>query len=73
MAKLLWAFSFEHKLRDDGSVIEMNVDPLTGYTEGFLHCAKPFECAVNIRSEKRKQTLDKEFLQAEQVFEMYTN
>ncbi|KAF3127945.1 hypothetical protein TWF569_011645 [Orbilia oligospora] len=72
VAKLLWAFKFEKATGADGQPIEMNVDPKTGYTEGFLHCALPFKCKVTVRSEERRKTILKEFELAKQIFNEYT-
>ncbi|KAK6355282.1 hypothetical protein TWF696_004394 [Orbilia brochopaga] len=72
IAKLLWAFNFEEAVGDDGSNIKMNVDPRTGYTEGFLHCAHPFKCKITVRSEARRATILREFEDAKRVFLEYT-
>lgn len=55
MAKLLWAFEFREV---DGKPID--ADYRTGYCEGFLCCAKPFEADVRVRG-KRKETIEREF------------
>ncbi|EPS36358.1 hypothetical protein H072_10139 [Dactylellina haptotyla CBS 200.50] len=70
IAKLLWAFKFEEVV-EDGQSIKMNVDPETGYTRGFLHCALPFRCKITVRGEKRKDTILREFEHAQQIFREY--
>ena len=54
IAKLLWAFEFREKPGH-----EVDIDPRSGYSEGFLHCAKPFECDILVR-EGRKEIIVKE-------------
>jgi cytochrome P450 len=71
MAKLLWAFEFSPG-RDP-----IDVDPETGYSEGFLHCAKPFAYEVNVRGEdeavtkKRREIVLLEFGKAGVLFEAF--
>lgn len=72
MAKLLWAFDFGPGKDESGAVIEPDVDPLTAYSEGFLVCAHPFGCEIKARSEKRRDTILREFSMAESsVFSKY--
>lgn len=61
MAKLLWAFDFSEKGDAQGKAIHVDVDAQTGYTEGFLHCPKPFAAEVKPRSEQRRATIMKEY------------
>ena len=49
IAKLLWAFEFREKRGQ-----EVDIDPRSGYSEGFLHCAKSFQCDVLVRSGRKK-------------------
>ena len=68
MAKLLWAFDFSPKLDDaSGKHVEIDVDSKTGYSEGFLHCPKPFVASIVPRSNKREQTILREFEAAQRV------
>ena len=60
MAKLLWAFEF-HEIAGK----EIDVEFATGYSEGFLCCAKPFEADIRVRGNARKDTILKEFAAAE--------
>ncbi|KAF2634232.1 cytochrome P450 [Massarina eburnea CBS 473.64] len=68
VAKLLWAFEWT-----PGSV-GIDVDPQTGYSEGFLHCAKPFTCEVGVRGDdegvraRRRGVVVGEFGRAERLF-----
>lgn len=67
MAKLLWAFDFSELPSKP-----VDVSKETGYTEGFLHCPLDFECDVQVRSAKRKETIMREFAVAEkEVFSKY--
>ena len=67
MAKLLWAFNFNEIA---GKPVDISKE--TGYTEGFLHCPLDFECDVQVRSAKRKETIMREFAVAEkEVFSKY--
>ena len=60
IAKLIWAFSIEPALDDKGIKLKPNFDPRTGYSEGFLVCAKDFPCVIKPRSEGRRTTIMKE-------------
>lgn len=72
MTKLLWAFEFSEKKDARGNAIPLNVDPETAYSEGFLHCPKPFDCEIQIRSATRRATIMREFDEVEgEVFSKY--
>ncbi|KAI9841068.1 MAG: hypothetical protein M1837_001039 [Sclerophora amabilis] len=62
VAKLLWAFNFEEK---PGTVNDS--DPETGYSVGFLHGARDYGCNINVRSEKTRETILREFDEAEKA------
>ena len=67
IAKLLWAFRFENGMREDGAGEEVNnMDPVEGYHQGFLYCAKPYGCKPVVRSEEHRETILREFEEAEQ-------
>jgi hypothetical protein len=67
IAKLLWAFNIK-----PGEHMEVDVDPVTAYSEGFLTCAHPYGCEVEVRSERRKETILKEFKRTEEeMFSKY--
>ena len=65
IAKLLWALRFEPKVGEDGVERVIDSSPDGGYHQGFLYCAKDYECEITVRSEEIKQTLLKEFEEAE--------
>lgn len=65
ISKLLWAFEFKPGVDKSGNTIQPDTNPQTGYSEGFLVCAKPFECDIKVRSEKRRQTIEKEYAAAQ--------
>jgi cytochrome P450 len=65
IAKLLWAFEFAE--REDFPV---DSQPRSGYTEGFLHCAKPFQCDIKLRL-GRKDIMTKEFESVKDVFAQF--
>ena len=54
-AKLLWAFEFREM---EGRPVD--VDYRTGYSEGSLCCAKPFEADIKVRG-LRGETIEREF------------
>lgn len=66
MAKLLWAFEIKPK---SGGAGEINTDPATGYSEGFLVCAKDFECEFVVRGEERRETILREFEERKGTFD----
>lgn len=72
-AKLLWAFEMSEPVDPQtGKTIPVDIDPETGYMDGFLNCAKDFKATVRVRSEQHQQTLLREFAVAEQeVFSRY--
>lgn len=72
VAKLLWAFSFEPNIDAEGREIPVDANSDTGYTEGFLVSPKPFDCRIRPRSEARRETIMREFSDAEtKVFSKY--
>ncbi|KAL2005978.1 hypothetical protein VTN00DRAFT_9632 [Thermoascus crustaceus] len=74
ISKLLWAFSFDKQVDEAGKVIELDVDPVTGYSEGFLVCANLFPCRITLRSEARQDTIMREFAQAQaDIFSKFKN
>lgn len=62
MAKLLWAFDFAKKV-DDRSTVESSI--------GFLQCVTDFDCVITPRSEKRAETIRREFEEAAHIFDNY--
>ncbi|EXJ54354.1 hypothetical protein A1O7_09693 [Cladophialophora yegresii CBS 114405] len=61
ISKLLWAFDFAPGTDGQGKPTMPDTNPTTGYSEGFLVCAKPYALEVKVRSEKRRETILKEF------------
>ena len=73
IAKLMWAFRFERQEGSDGKPILVDSDPVTGYHQGFLYCAKDYACKPVVRSKKIRETVLAEFDQAEnEVFRKFT-
>jgi len=62
MAKLLWAFDFRKVTGGDGK-IESSI--------GFLQCVRDYDCIIKVRSEKKAETIRREFQQAAEVFADY--
>ncbi|KAE8378183.1 cytochrome P450 [Aspergillus bertholletiae] len=74
ISKLLWAFNFEKEIDGNGNPVEPDTDPVSGYSEGFIISAKPFPCRVSPRSDKRQETIMREYQQAESdVFSTYNH
>lgn len=72
IAKLIWAFSIEPARDEKGQPVEYDFSPETGYSEGFLVCARDFPCVIKPRSEARVATIMKEFEVAQKdVFSRY--
>lgn len=72
IAKLVWAFDFKPGMNSEGKIVEPDIDNVTGYSEGFLVCAKPFACDIRVRSEKKGETILREYETAErEVFSKY--
>ncbi|CRG92366.1 Vitamin D 25-hydroxylase [Talaromyces islandicus] len=66
MSMLLWAFNFEQQTDPvSGQPLVPDTDPDTGYIEGLVTCPKQFPCKVTVRSAERKETIMREFAQAE--------
>jgi hypothetical protein len=65
ISKLLWSFDIKPGKDANGNVLEPDVDNIRAYSEGFLVCAKRFGCEIKVRSEKRRETISREFERAE--------
>ena len=65
MAKLLWAFNIK------AGKTKPDTDPVTGYCEGFLVCAYDFDADFEVRSEKRKEAILREFKEVEGGFKRF--
>ncbi|KAK8108236.1 uncharacterized protein PG998_010249 [Apiospora kogelbergensis] len=58
MARVLWAFDIRPQVdAATGKPVPIDVDPVTGYTDGFVNQCLPFEVDCKIRSEKRRETI----------------
>lgn len=64
ISKLLWGLKFSAGVDESGGTIEPDTNPRTGYSEGFLVCAKPFKCKIEVRSEAKRRTIDREYAEA---------
>ncbi|KAI0205339.1 cytochrome P450 oxidoreductase [Astrocystis sublimbata] len=62
-AKLLWAFNFREKLGDAGKKV--------GSSPGFLQSVQDFECDISVRSERRAETIKREYRETAEVFAKY--
>ncbi|KAI1263582.1 cytochrome P450 oxidoreductase [Xylariaceae sp. FL1019] len=62
MSKLLWAFEFR-KPNGDDTKVESSI--------GFLQCVRDYGCVIKVRSERRAETIRREFEQAAEVFANY--
>ncbi|KAL2862702.1 cytochrome P450 [Aspergillus lucknowensis] len=69
IAKIIWAFDIEAGSDEEGNRVEPDSSPGTGYSEGFLVCAKDFKCTIRPRSDARRETIMREFSEEqEQIF-----
>ncbi|KAI8631789.1 cytochrome P450 [Xylariaceae sp. FL1651] len=72
IAKLIWAFRFERRIGPDGKTLPVDSDPVTGYHNGFLYCPKDYGCQPVVRSDKVRETVLREYEQAErEVFSRF--
>jgi cytochrome P450 len=63
VAKMLWAFDITP---DPGTPLDSDIT--TSYADGLLVGPKEFTCDIRLRSEKRKETILKEFEETQVVF-----
>jgi hypothetical protein len=72
ITKLIWAFDFKPGMNADGKIVEPDIDNVTRYGEGSLVCAKPFAYDIQVRPEKKRETILREYETAErEVFSKY--
>ncbi|QPC63314.1 hypothetical protein HYE67_005545 [Fusarium culmorum] len=64
-SKVLWAFDISAPKDAQGRPVAMNLDPMTGYTEGTIVMPKPFKACIKVRSERRRETILREFEEVE--------
>lgn len=62
ISKLLWAFDFSKEEGQDGEV-ESSI--------GFLQCVRDYGCRITVRSERRAETIRREFEEAGSIFANY--
>lgn len=72
IAKIIWAFDIYPAQDAQGKVIEPDISHETGYGGGIIVTPQPFLCYLRPRSEKIKETIMREFAEAEKdVFPKY--
>ncbi|KAI8670225.1 Fumitremorgin C synthase [Fusarium keratoplasticum] len=71
IAKIIWAFSIKPAVDEQGKEVELDINPQTGYGEGFLLCVRDFPCKITPRSEARRETIMREFNEAQKVFSKF--
>ncbi|KAK0615700.1 cytochrome P450 [Bombardia bombarda] len=72
VARMIWAFDFLPKIdAATGKPIPINIDPATGYHDGFLSHHNDFEVDIRVRSERRKEVIFSEMARAE--VEVFSN
>ncbi|KAK5130310.1 hypothetical protein LTR08_002234 [Meristemomyces frigidus] len=72
VAKLLWAFDIVPGKDAEGRVVRPDLDPATGYCEGFLVCARDFPAEFRVRGAERRETILGEVGEAErELFARY--
>lgn len=62
-AKLLWGFEFTQ----DANLIN-DASAETGSSQGFMHCVKDYGCRIELRSEAKRATIEREQQEAQSVF-----
>ncbi|KAK4222718.1 cytochrome P450 [Podospora fimiseda] len=65
IVRVLWAFDIKQKKDAAGKLVPIDVDPATGYTDGFLNQCLPFQVDIKVRSERRLETVLSEARRAE--------
>ena len=65
-AKLLWAFKFHH---DPGMINDVSAE--TGSSQGFMHCVKDYGCRIELRSDAKRATIEREMAEAQEVFDRF--
>ncbi|EXJ74267.1 uncharacterized protein A1O5_02563 [Cladophialophora psammophila CBS 110553] len=65
ISKILWAFDIE-KATDPatGKPIQPDTDVVTGYREGLTACAYDFPVKLTVRSQARRQAIEREYREA---------
>lgn len=65
LAKLIWAFDILPGRDEAGNLIDNDISWETGTNGGIIVLPKPFSCELRPRSEKKKETIFREFGEAE--------
>lgn len=66
ISKLIWAFDFSAPLDPKtGKPMIPDTTIETGYREGLTACAYEFPCTIKVRSEKKRETILREFADAQ--------
>jgi hypothetical protein len=68
IARILWGFNIRKARRSDGSVIEVDI---FNYTNGLNMRPQPFACSITPRTEKIRETIEREGRQALDELEQY--
>ncbi|KAK6386272.1 hypothetical protein LTS17_001847 [Exophiala oligosperma] len=67
-SKLIWGFDLSPVMDENGRPIKVDIDWHTGYTGGVTRAPMPFKSVIKVRSEARRQTLLREYEEAQNVF-----
>lgn len=71
-AKILWAFDIGPRKDELGNTVELDISYETGYEDGVITKPLPWRCDIQPRSERRRETIMREFAEAERdVFSKY--
>ena len=62
IARVLWAFNLTKKVDSGGQTCEPNA----GMVPGWMTIPLPFECDIQVRSEKKKEQIEKLWYEARQ-------
>lgn len=63
MAKLVWGFNFCKRVGDENARVESSI--------GFLQCVRDYDCEITVRSQRRAETIKREFGKASEIFARY--
>ncbi|KAI0911773.1 cytochrome P450 oxidoreductase [Ustulina deusta] len=63
MAKLLWGFDFRKRAGDENAGVESSI--------GFLQCVRDYNCEITVRSQRRAETIKREFDKGSEIFARY--
>jgi cytochrome P450 len=67
ISKMLWAFKIEKGSDPEtGQIVDSDTSMATGYREGLTACPYEFPIKLTVRSQKRRETIMKEFENAQE-------